>query len=114
MEDPQIQDAENKLYKEESFVEKYRLKEYSQNNYLICTYRFSVIEKVLTKYIFQLVNEEYSLYPLFVHLFKNPSEKSLFLSFLQYFTEKFGSESPLYFYNQLSKEILRLFHLKNL
>ena len=114
MEDPQIQEGENKLFKEESFVEKYRLKEYSQNNYLICTYRFSVIEKVLTKYIFQSVNEEYSLYPLFVHLFKNPSTKSLFLSFLQFFTEKFGPESPLYFYNQLSKEILRLFHLKNL
>ena len=114
MEDPQIQEAENKLYKEESFVEKYRLKEYSQNNYLICTYRFSVIEKVLTKYIFQSLNEEYSLYPLFIHLFKNPSAKSLFLSFLQFFTEKFGPESPLYFYNQISKEILRLFHLKNL
>ena len=114
MEDPQIQEGENKLLREESFIEKYRLKEYSQNNYLVCTYRFSVIEKVLTKYLFQSINSEYSLLPLFQKLQKDPSAKSTFLSFLQYFTEKFGQESPLYFYNQISKEIQRLFNLKDI
>ena len=113
-EDPQIQEGQNKLFKEESFVEKYRLKEYSKNNYLICTYRFSLIEKVITKYIFQTKNSEYSLYPLLVSLYKDPSAKSLFLSFLQFFIEKFGKESPLYFYNQISKEIIRIFNLENL
>ena len=48
-----------------------------------------------------------------VNLEKEPSEKSLFFSFLQYFTEKFGQENPLYFFNQVSKEMLRLFSLKD-
>ena len=72
MEDQQIQEAENKKAKEESFIERYRLKEYSQKNYLVCTYRFSVIEKVLSKYIFQSTGSEYSLNKLFIK-FKSPS-----------------------------------------
>ena len=84
MEDQQIIDAENRKSKEESFVENFRLKEYSQKNYLVCTYRFSVIEKVLSKYIFQSTSSEYSLNKLLENLEKDPSAKSLFLSFLQY------------------------------
>ena len=113
MEDPQIQEGQNRLVKDESFVEKYRLKEYSQKNYLTCTYRFSVIEKVISKYIFQSMGSEYSLYPLYLKFQKDPEEKSLFLSFLQYFTEKFSSESPLFFFNQISKEIQRLFSIND-
>ena len=105
-----MQEAENKKIKEESFVERYRLKEYSSKNYLTCTYRFSVIEKVISKYIFQSTSSEYSLCALLQKLNKDPSAKSLFMSFLQYFTEKFGSESPLYFFNQISKEIQLLFN----
>ena len=113
MEEQEIQEGENKIAREESFIERYRLKEYSQKNYLISTYRLSVIEKVLTKYLFKYGNSQYSLYQLLVNLEKDPSEKSLFFSFLQYFTEKFGQENPLYFFNQVSKEMLRLFSLKD-
>ena len=114
MEDQLMQEAENKKIKEESFVERYRLKVYSQKNYLVCTYRFSIIEKVLSKYIFQSSGSEYSLYTLLKNLNKDPSEKSLFLSFLQYFTEKFSDESPLFFFNQISKEIQKLFNIKDI
>lgn len=113
MEDPQIQEGQNRLIRDESFIERYRLKEYSQKNYLTCTYRFSVIEKVISKYIFQSSGSEYSLYQLYLKFNKDPGEKSLFLSFLQYFTEKFSSESPLFFFNQISKEIQRLFNIKD-
>ena len=108
MEDQEVLDAQNKKAKEESFIERYRLKEYTQKNYLVCTYRFSVIEKVLSKYIFQSSSSEYSLYTLLNNLNKDPSDKSLFLSFLKYFIEKFSSESPLFFFNQISKEIQKL------
>ena len=37
----------------ESFIERLRLKEYNSQNYLISTLRFSIIEKVLTKFLFQ-------------------------------------------------------------
>ena len=113
MEDQELQEGENKKAKEESFIERYRPKEYSQKNYLVSSYRFSVIEKVLSKYLFQFGSSEYSLNKLLMSLEKDQEEKSLFFSFLQYFTEKFGQESPLYFFNQVSKEIIRLFSSKD-
>ncbi len=113
MEDQELQEGENKKAKEDSFIERYRPKEYSQKNYLVSSYRFSVIEKVLSKYLFQFGSSEYSLNKLLMSLEKDQEEKSLFFSFLQYFTEKFGQESPLYFFNQVSKEIIRLFSSKD-
>ena len=111
-----MQEGENKKIKEESFIERQRLKEYNSKNYLICTLRFSIIEKVLTKYLFQNsgTHKDYSLSPLSKDLIKDPDNKSLFLSFCQMFIEKFGQESPLYFYNQISKELIRLFKTKDL
>ena len=47
------QDGENNKTKNKSFIEKLRLKEYNSQNYLISTLRFSVLEKVMTKYLFQ-------------------------------------------------------------
>ena len=115
-EDQQIVEGENRRIREESFIERQRLKEYNSKNYLICTLRFSIIEKVLTKYLFQLSGngKDYSLNQLSKNLSKDPDNKSLFLSFLQMFIDKFSGESPLYFYNQLSRELLRLFKIKDL
>ena len=59
MEDQQTLEAENRKIREESFVEKFSPKEYTQQNYLICTYRYSVIEKVMAKFLFQTVYGEY-------------------------------------------------------
>jgi hypothetical protein len=116
MEEDAMQEGENKKIKEESFIERQRLKEYNSKNYLTCTLRFSIIEKVLTKYLFQNsgTHKDYSLSPLSKDLIKDPDNKSLFLSFCQMFIEKFGQESPLYFYNQISKELIRLFKTKDL
>ena len=114
MEDQQIIDAENRKSKEESFVENFRLKEYSQQNYLTCTYVFSVIEKVITKFLFQSSCPEYYLYVLLINLNKDPSAKSRFITFLQLFIERFTEESPLFFYNQVAKEILKLFNIKDI
>ena len=111
-----MQEAENKKIKEESFIERQRLKEYNSKNYLTCTLRFSIIEKVLTKYIFQNsgLGKDYSLNQLSKDLSKDPDNKSLFLSFCQMFIEKFGPESPLYLYSQISKELIRIFKIKDL
>ena len=111
--DKELQEAENKKIKEDSFVERYRPKEYSQKNYLVSTYRFSVIEKVISKYLFQFGGSEYSLYNLFSAVHRDESLKSLFLSFCQFFIERFGIESPLYFFNQISKELIKLFNIKD-
>jgi hypothetical protein len=114
-EDPMLE-GQNRMIKEESFIEKNRLKEYNSNNYLTCTLCFSIIEKVLTKYLFQNSgsHNDFSLNKLSKDLIKDPENKSLFLSFCQMFIEKFGQESPLFLYNQLSKELIRLFKLKDI
>jgi hypothetical protein len=115
MEEDLIQEGENRRAREESFIERQRVKDYS-NSYLICNFRFSIIEKILTKYLFQLSGKgkDYSLNQLSKDLFKNPEDKSLFISFLQMFIESFGPESPLYFYSQLSKELIKLFKIKDI
>jgi hypothetical protein len=114
MEDQAAQEGENRKIKEESFIEKYSPKEYSQKNYLICTYRYSVLEKVLAKYLFQSVCVEYSLYEQILNLFKDEEAKNRFIAFLQFFIEKFSGENPLSFYHQISKEILKLFDIKDI
>ena len=108
-----LEETENRVAQMESFVEKYRLKEYSQKNYLVCTYRFSVIEKVIAQYLFQFGGSEYSLFELFRTLQSDESAKGTFLSFCQYFIDTFSFESPLFFFNQVAKEIIKLFNIKN-
>jgi hypothetical protein len=71
------------------------------------------VEKVLAKYLFQYSDSEYSLFELFRALQNDESAKGTFLSFCQFFIDRFSDESPLFFYNQVSQEIIRLFNIKN-
>ena len=114
----EIQQGEITKMKADSFIERLRLKEYNSKNYLISTLRFSIIEKVLIKYLFQNCgsNRDFSLFPLSQKFAKDKSneEKIYFTSFLDMFIEIFGPESPLYFYSQISKELLRIFSKEDL
>ena len=114
--DDLTQEMENKKIKEESFIERQSIIEFNSKNYLICTFRFSIFEKILSKYIFQSEGKckDYNLNLLSQKFSKNHEEKSLFISFLQMFIDKFREDNPLYFYNQVSKEFLRIFKLKDL
>ena len=109
-----MEEGENALKHQESFVEKFCPKEHTQTNYLQCTYRYSIEEKVLSKYIFQSSSPDYSLYELLLSLNKDESAKNLFVSFLHYFINKFDENNPLFFYNQISKEILKIFKIKDM
>ena len=102
------QDAEKSKKKKETFIEKECLKGYKSDNYLISTLRLSIIEKVLTKYLFQNsgLNKDFSLNPLFQKFSK---DKNNLKELLEGFVKTFGKESPLYFYNQISNEIKRVF-----
>jgi len=112
-EEDTIQEGEITKMKIESFIERLRLKEYNSQNYLISTLRFSIIEKVLTKFLFQNSesHQDFSLYPLSQKLYQDKSKEAIkfFRGYLNMFTERFGNESPLYFYNQISKELLKIF-----
>ena len=117
-EDDEIQQREITKMKADSFVERLRLKEYDSKNYLTSTFRFSVIERVLTKYLFQNCgsSKDFSLLPLSEKFAKDKTNEEIkfFTGFLDMFIEIFGPESPLYFYSQISKEILRVFSKKDL
>ena len=108
------QEGEKSKKKKECFIDRERLKEYKSDNYLISTLRFSIIEKVLTKYLFQNSgsNKDFSLNPISKTFSrqKNDDEKPNLKEILEKLNENFSEESPLYFYNQISKEILRIFN----
>jgi hypothetical protein len=109
-----MEEGEHLLMHLDSFVEKYRPKEYSQKNYLVCTYRYSLIEKVISKYLFQFSCHDYSLYQLILKLYHDQSAKELFISFLNFFIKRFEVVGPLHFFPQISKEILKIFDIKDL
>ena len=100
----------------ESFISKYFLdidRKYSIDFYLTGIMRFSIFEKILTNYLFQFNKDlkDFTLYPLLDSIIENPKNKSLFISYLKYYIEIFEEDNPLFFYAELSKEIIRL--LKN-
>ena len=100
----------------ESFIAKYFLdvdRKYSIDFYLTGIMRFSIFEKILTNYLFQFDknSKNYTLYPFLDTLMAQPKKKSLFISYLKYFIEIFEEDNPLFFYAELSKELMRL--LKN-
>ena len=103
-----MEENERKI-KEDSLIDKLRLKEYNSKNYLVCTFRFSVLEKIITKLLFQLTGskKEYDLNQDYA------DKKFLKSVFSKMFIEIFGAESPLYFYSQLAKELLRLFKIED-
>ena len=100
----------------ESFISKYFLdvdRKYSKEFYLSSIMRFSIIEKIISDYLFKfdMNAKDYLLFPLLDFYSDNPSKKSLFISFLKYFINIFEEDNPLFFYAELSKEYMRL--LKN-
>ena len=88
-------------------------RKYTKEFYLSSIMRFSIIERILSDYIFQFDknSKDYLLYPLLDFYSENPQKKSLFNSYLKYFINNYEEDNPLFFYAELSKEFIRL--LKN-
>ena len=110
------EEENNRKIINESFIAKYFLdidRKYSIAFYLTGIMRFSIFEKILTNYLFQSKKEsrDYTLYPLLDSIIEQPKKKSLFISYLKYYIEILEEDNPLFFFAELSKEIIRL--LKN-
>ena len=88
-------------------------RKYTKEFYLSSIMRFSIIERILSDYIFKFDknSKDYLLYPLLDFYSENPQKKSLFNSYLKYFINNYEEDNPLFFYAELSKEFIRL--LKN-
>ena len=103
----------------ESFISKFFLdidRKYSIDFYLTGIMRFSIFEKILTNYLFKFdkTSKNYTLYPFLESLIEQPKKKSLFISYLKYFIEIFDEDNPLFFFAELSKEIMRLLKIEDL
>ena len=97
----------------ESFIYKHFFdvdRKYSVEFYLSSIMRFSIIEKIISDYIFKFdqKSKDFLLYPLLEFYSDNPSKKSLFNSYLKYFINTFEEDNPLFFYAELSKEFIRV------
>ena len=96
---------------DENFINRYNLSQknmYSKEKYLIATMRFSIFERILTKYLFQSTSKEFTLYP-FLEDIQSDSTKLKCLEYrLKFCSDNYDKESPLYFFGQIAKEILRL------
>ena len=97
----------------ESFIYKHFFgvdRKYSVKFYLSSIMRFSIIEKIISDYIFKFdqKSKDFLLYPLLEFYSDNPSKKSLFNSYLKYFINTFEEDNPLFFYAELSKEFIRV------
>jgi hypothetical protein len=110
------EEESNRKIINESFISKYFLdidRKYSIAFYLTGIMRFSIFEKILTNYLFQSKKEskDYTLYPLLDSIIEQPKKKSLFISYLKYYIDMLEEDNPLFFFAEISKEIIRL--LKN-
>ena len=113
------EEENNRKIINESFIAKYFLdidRKYSLDFYLTNVMRFSIFEKILTNYLFKSNPEskDYTLYPLIDSLMEDQKRKSLFTSYLKYYTEIFEEDNPLFFFGELSKEIIRLLKIDDL
>ena len=96
---------------QENFIFRYNLKSdelYSKERYLISIMRYSIFERLLTKYLFQATSKEFTLYP-FLEDVQSDSNLTQILKYrMDFCSNNYDKEHPLYFYGQIAKEILRL------
>ena len=101
----------NNILVQETFIYRYFLKQneiYQREKYLTAPMRLSIFEAILTKYLFQNTSNSYTLFPYLDNVQNDNNEKSNMIAYMKFCSEKFQEESPLYFFGELSKEILRI------
>ena len=87
---------------------------YSKERYLTLIMRNSIFERILTKYIFQSESKNFDLFPFLDNLKKNEGALNKFKERLKTCQELFKEEGPLYFFNEISTEILKLLNEEDL
>ena len=87
---------------------------YSKERYLTLIMRNSIFERILTKYIFQSESKNFDLFPFLDNLKKNEGALNKFKERLKICQELFKEEGPLYFFYEISTEILKLLNEEDL
>ena len=87
---------------------------YSKERYLTLIMRNSIFERILTKYIFQSESKNFDLFPFLDNIKKNEEGYKNFKERLETCKELFKDEGPLYLFNELSIELLKLLNEEDL
>ena len=109
MESPKATDT--KIEATDNFIFRYNLKPEeinSKERYLTAIMRLSIIERILSIYIFQNNSKEFNLYPFLEDMQEDNKHSSRFKKIMEYCSTNFTKEHPLYFYGQICEEILRV------
>lgn len=81
---------------------------YSEKRYLTVIMRTSIFEKIFTSYLFQSTGKDFSLYEFLCNIKDSDAEMQKFISRLKLIESSFSEEGPLFFFNELSKEIQKI------
>ena len=81
---------------------------FSKEKYLLSIMRFSIMERILNIYLFQSTSKDFTLFPFLENVKKEQKSINSLNSIMKFCSEKFNEDYPLYFYSELSKEILRV------
>ena len=104
-------ESDIKIENTDNFIFRYNLKQdeiNSKERYLTAIMRFSIIERILSQYIFQNNSKEFTLYPFLEDVQGDNRLSSKLINLLEYCSKNFTKDHPLYFYGQISEEILRI------
>ena len=104
-------ESDIKIENTDNFIFRYNLKQdeiNSKERYLTAIMRFSIIERILSQYIFQNNSKEFTLYPFLEDVQGDNRLSSKLKNLLEYCSKNFTKDHPLYFYGQMSEEILRI------
>ena len=66
------------------------------------------MERILNIYLFQSTSKDFTLFPFLENAKKEQKSINSLNSIMKFCSEKFNEDYPLYFYSELSKEILRV------
>ena len=104
-------EKETQEIEDDNFLTRYFLQPeemYSKDRYLTVITRFAIFERILTKYLFQSTSKDFTLYPFLENIQSDDKLNELLTSRMNFCSKKFDKDSPLYFFGEISKEIIRL------
>ena len=87
---------------------------YSKDKYLLSIMRLSIFERILRIFLFQSTSKELSLFPFLDNVKNEPKLLKLFDTTLKFVSDNYTEDFPLYFFNEVIKEINRIIKVGDL
>ena len=99
-------EKETQEIEDDNFLSRYYLQPeemYSKERYLTVIMRFSIFERILTKYLFQSASKEFTLYPYLEDVQSDDKLNELLKSRMNFCSKKFDKDSPIFFWGNIKR-----------